>query len=185
METENKDLQTATDKLKSDTENIVLDILNSDDTLKTKDLTQLFNLAQLKKQVVRSAAYNTILDNVTEQIQKRVENNADCFSNKDLIDYVKTISDSLEKTQRQISDVDTSPTITINQQNNTVVVGESELSRESRENVLEAVNAFLKRIQNESANNPLGEELIEESPTEEIDSSENIETVELLKTEED
>ena len=180
---ENVELQSATDKLKSDTDELVLDILKNDNSVEIKDLIQLFNLAQLKKQVVRSAAYNTIMDNVTAQIEERVKNNADCFSNKDLIDYVKTISDSLEKTQKQIADVDTSPSITINQQNNTVVLGKEELSRESREKVLDAINAFLNRIQNQQTdtNNELKEEFIED----EEESSEEIEKLPIKLEEEE
>lgn len=72
-------------------------------------------------------------------MQERLDKRADQFSNKDLLDYAKVITDSMDKAQKQIQTVDSSPMIQINQQNNTVVVEDSELDRESRRKIMLAV----------------------------------------------
>lgn len=69
-------------------------------------------------------------------MKERLDKRADQFSNKDLLDYAKVITDSMDKAQKQIQTVDSSPMIQINQQNNTVVVEDSELDRESRRKIM-------------------------------------------------
>ena len=77
-----------------------------------------------------------MLDSITQQMKERLDKRADQFSNKDLLDYAKVITDSMDKAQKQIQTVDSSPMIQINQQNNTVVVEDSELDRESRRKIM-------------------------------------------------
>lgn len=82
-------------------------------------------------------------------MQERLDKRADQFSNKDLLDYAKVITDSMDKAQKQIQTVDSSPMIQINQQNNTVVVEDSELDRESRRKIMLAAQAAMEFLKSQ------------------------------------
>lgn len=90
-------------------------------------------------------------------MEERLTKRADQFSNKDLLDYMDKMTGALEKAQKQVQDVDPTPAIQINQQN--INLGEAGLSRESRQNVMDAVASILKRLNEESLEEP---EIIEE-----------------------
>lgn len=79
-------------------------------------------------------------------MERRLNERVDCFSNKDLLDYMDKISGTLEKVQKQIDKVDTTPAIQINQQNNVVVSDIDNLSRESRQNIMDAVSSILGKL---------------------------------------
>ena len=97
-------------------------------------------------------------------MEERLTKRADQFSNKDLLDYMDKMTGALEKAQKQVQDVDPTPAIQINQQN--INLGDSGLSRESRQNVMDAVASILKRINEESLEEP---EIIEEEPVSDND----------------
>lgn len=90
-------------------------------------------------------------------MEERLTKRADQFSNKDLLDYMDKMTGALEKAQKQVQDVDPTLAIQINQQN--INLGEAGLSRESRQNVMDAVASILKRLNEESLEEP---EIIEE-----------------------
>lgn len=97
-------------------------------------------------------------------MEERLTKRADQFSNKDLLDYMDKMAGALEKAQKQVQDVDPTPAIQINQQN--INLGEAGLSRESRQNVMDAVASILKRLNEE----PLEEsETTEEEPVSDKD----------------
>lgn len=156
--TENE-LTISSANLEKDTQALVNDILNEKDPKKVKDLTYLFNIAQTKKSVLRAVNLNNLLDRVNDQMEERLTKRADQFSNKDLLDYMDKMTGALEKAQKQVQDVDPTPAIQINQQN--INLGEAGLSRESRQNVMDAVASILKRLNEESLEEP---EIIEEEP---------------------
>lgn len=161
--TENE-LTTSSANLEKDTQALVNDILNEKDPKKVKDLTYLFNIAQTKKSVLRAVNLNNLLDKVNDQMEERLTKRADQFSNKDLLDYMDKMTGALEKVQKQVQDVDPTPAIQINQQN--INLGDSGLSRESRQNVMDAVASILKRLNEESLEEP---EIIEEEPVSDND----------------
>lgn len=60
------------------------------------------------------------------------------------MDYANSVSNYIEKAQKQISGVDNIPIIQFNQQNNTVIA--ETLDSESQQRVEDAIKAILKRI---------------------------------------
>lgn len=121
---------------------LINQIIAETDEAKTKDLTYLFNLNQNKKTMVRMDKLSGLQDGLVDQFVKRISERPDEISNKELMDGLKIVQDIIERGQRQISEVDQpQPLIQINQQNNSVNVGDSatELNRESRERVKKAV----------------------------------------------
>lgn len=105
-------------------------------------------------------------------MSERVTKRADQFSNKDLLDYMNTMNSSLERARKQINSVDETPMITLNQQNNTVILDTDSLDRDSKKRVADAVKSILKKLE---AQKNLDEsmEITEESPVLNSDTSED------------
>lgn len=127
------------------TEELESKLLSEVDASEVKNIIDLFNLNIKKKNVIRTNKLAELQDKISEQMQQRIEHNADAFSNKDLLDYFKTIEDSIKK-----SDMSSSVQIPvqINQQQVNLNMG-SELSRESRNKVIAAIQSILSKNQND------------------------------------
>ena len=124
-------------------------IIAENDEAKARDLTYLFNVNQNKKTLVRMDKLSGLQDGLVDQFVKRIAERPDEISNKELMDGLKIVQDILERGQRQVSETDQpQPLIQINQQNNSVNVGEgsTELNRESRERVKNAVLGLLSGL---------------------------------------
>ena len=141
-------LQIASSELELDTQSLAQKIVAESTLEGVQDLTHLFNVSQVKKQVLRNLTYNQLLDKITSQMEERLDKRADQFSNKDLLDYAKVVSDGIEKAQKQIQSIDTSPTIQItnNTQNNILVSPGEDLDRESRQRVMDAAKAAIQYL---------------------------------------
>ena len=140
--------------LQNKTDELVNQILAEDDVNKVKDLTHLFNVACVKKDIIRVKTLDNLYDTVISIVAERFEKRPDEFSNSDLISYLQATQNALDKAKKSASSVDETPAID-QQQNNQVNIniGDSEkLTRESRDKVIDAIDAFLKRVKNESAN---------------------------------
>ena len=134
--------------LQNKTDELVSQILAEDDVNKVKDLTHLFNVACVKKDIIRVKTLDTLYDTVISKVAERFEKRPDEFSNSDLISYMQATQNALDKAKKSASSVDETPAI-LQQQNNQVNIniGDSEqLNRESREKVIDAIDAFLKRV---------------------------------------
>lgn len=136
------DLPDVKKKLDQDTTNIVNDIVNAEDTKEIKDLTQLFNIAQTKKNMLRIMQMNNLIDGVTQQMMERIEKRPGDFSNDELVSYLNSIQNALDKTNKNISPDDI-PMITLSQTNNVNVSIGEQFDRESRERIAQAVKALL------------------------------------------
>lgn len=150
-EGEKKDqLKIASDKLNKKSTQLVKKIVKEDNVQDIQDLTHLFNLNHSKKQILRTMVYDDLLDGITEQMKERVKERANNFSNKDLIDFMKTVTDSMEKAQKQIGAIDTTPIIQINQQNNYINSDEigGGLDRESKQKVAKLAQMILNQAKN-------------------------------------
>ena len=144
-----------TTELKAQTLDIAQQLIVENDMSKVKDLTQLFNAAHIKKQVLRSIAYDDLLDHIQNQMAERIIQRGDQFSNKDLLDYANSVTTHLEKAQKQILGVDEIPIIQFNQQNNTIIT--ETLDSESQQRVEDAIKSILKRVKENSEPNNIVE----------------------------
>lgn len=131
------DLQTA---------EVAQQILVEQDVDKVKDLTHLFNLNQSKKNVLRVMRLNGLLDKVSDQIIERFEQRPGEFSNADLLQYMQVVQASIDRANKSVNLVEEAPIINFNQQNVNISVTESELDRESKSRVIDAVSALLAQI---------------------------------------
>lgn len=78
---------------------------------------------------------------------QRFEKRPDEMSNKDLMDYMNTVITTIEKTQKTLQQADDVPQVVINQQTNNQINIESEqLSRDSRERVMDFIKSYLENV---------------------------------------
>lgn len=143
------------------TKDIAQEILNTDDVDKVKDLTALFNLNIRKKNVVRVVKMAGLLDNVTDKVIERFEKTPDNFSNEDLLKYMQVTENALDKASKNLELVEETPAIQLQQNNQVNINIDRGLNRDSRAKVTEAVEAILKKLQN-------NEQVIEVENIEEI-----------------
>ena len=121
-------------------------IMNETDVDRVKDLTQLFNLNAQKRNVARVLKMTDLLDQVTDQVLTRFERTPDNFSNEDLIKFMQVTENSIEKANKSLSQVEQTPAIQL-QQNNQVNINIGEgLNRESRQKVTDAVQSILSKL---------------------------------------
>lgn len=121
------------------TENENLDLLNCSDASKTEQLIKMFNLDIQKRNIIRATKLSDVQDLITEQMIERVTKHPGEFSNKDLIEYFKSVQSVLQ------SQNDADVTVPNLIQNNTVNVtmNENTLTSESRMKILNAVNKII------------------------------------------
>lgn len=135
-----------TGQIDAQTTDIAQQIMDETDIDKVKDLTNLFNLNARKRNVARVLKMTNLLDQVTDQVLTRFERTPDNFSNEDLIKFMQVTENSIEKANKTLSQVDETPAIQYQQNNQVNInIGES-LNRESRQKVTDTVKAILSKL---------------------------------------
>ena len=96
-----------------------------------------------KKNLIRLIKFYDLIDLVSDQAMKRLEHRPDEMSNKDLLLFMTTFLNTIEKTTSTLGTLDdTTTALVINQQNNEINVdmnGAHLLPRESKEKVVDAI----------------------------------------------
>ena len=159
----------ASSELDKRADSLVAQIVEETDSKEIKDLLQQFNLNHTKKQIVRSAVFDQLMDHITDQMQERITKRGDQFSNKDLLDYLNTINASIDKTQKQIQEVDSIPVIQVTQQTNNILFADS-LDRESRERITNAIQLFKQQLKEKVENNS---EIVDISNSDDVYNNDN------------
>lgn len=137
-------------------------ILDAKTVEETKDLTALFNLNSQKRNVLRVLKMNSLLDKVTDQIIERFEKNPHLFTNEDLLKYMQVTENAIDRANKNLNMVEETPPIQLLQQNQVNININQGLNRESRQRVIETVQAILNSSQNNSA-----EDAIDVTPVDE------------------
>jgi len=145
-------VETSLVDLTSDSLDIAQKIVEAKTEEELRKYTDLFNLSMAKKNAVRIVKLNSLYDKVTDEAGERIEKRSDEITNKELLDYMKALQDSIEKAQSKLQTIDNTQMITLNQQTNTVnvTVNTEEgpvRSRESKEKIIQAVRGLLKLAQ--------------------------------------
>ncbi len=141
-------------------------LMNESNPAQLENIIDLFNVSFQKKNILRIQKLNELQDKIQTQIEKRLDNKIDEFSNKDLIDYFKVMQDSIIKNSDN-AEMQNAKVIQIiqNQTNVQNNLQESEpLSRESKEKISEAVQSMLSKL--DLDNNKLSTENIQENTNE-------------------
>lgn len=137
---DNKDLIT----LDTPLEELEDKLLQEKDIDNVKNIIDIFNLNIKKKNVIRANKLAELQDSISEQMQKRIESNADAFSNDDLLNYFKTVQQTIEKSDTSSDDVRVPIQITQQQINITDTV----LDRDSKQRVISAIQSILAKQEN-------------------------------------
>lgn len=132
-------------KIDKGTEELVTQIVDENDLDKLRNITQLFNVNQAKKNALRIIKLNSLLDSVSDQMMERFEKRAGEFTNKDLLDYMTVIQNAIDRANKSLNLIDETPAISIN--NNVNINVEDSFDRQSRAKIAEAVQAILSRIE--------------------------------------
>ena len=136
--------------LNTDNVNIAKKILETDTIEDTKNLVALFNLNNQKRNVIRISKMTNLLDTITDQIINRFEKYPNNFSNEDLLKYMQATEASLEKANKNLNQVEDTPSIQLLQNNElNISINNSKedvLNNESRLKVLETVKSFLSNL---------------------------------------
>lgn len=141
-------------------------LINESNPTQLENIIDLFNVSFQKKNILRIQKLNELQDKIQTQIEKRLDNKIDEFSNKDLIDYFKVMQDSIIKNSDN-AEMQNAKVIQIiqNQTNVQNNLQKSEpLSRESKEKISEAVQLMLSKL--DLDNNKLSTENIQENTNE-------------------
>ena len=127
---------------------LINQLIAEQDIERTKDLTHLFYINQNKKTMIRIDKLSGLQDNLVDQFVKRIAERPDQISTKELMDGLKIVQDIIERGQKQVEGVEQTPLIQINQQTNSVNIGDTQtsLNRESREKVKNAVLSLLNNL---------------------------------------
>ena len=125
------------------THQIAQEILDEENIDRVKDLTNLFNLNAQKRNVMRVIKMNDLLDKVTDQVIERFEKRPENFSNDDLIKYMQVTENAIDRANKHLNLVEETPQIQLMQNNQVNINIDSDMDRESRERVLNAVRSIL------------------------------------------
>lgn len=131
--------------LEKETQEIVNKIVAEDDIDNLKNLVKLFNVAQTKKNALRSIKLQNLLGTIEDQAIERFEKHPDQISDKLLLDYMETIQNNIDKANAQLTQLEDPSLIRINNNKNEVNIniGKDDLTSEEKEHVLNAINMIL------------------------------------------
>lgn len=125
----------------------LIDKINSEvDAANTKDLVAQFNWNMAKKNALRILKLSGLLDSIADQMIERFEKRPGEFSNKDLLDYLQAVQNTLEKSTKALAQVDEVPHIMV--QNNTQVNISTldKFDSESRDRIANALKTVISSI---------------------------------------
>ena len=153
-----------TSNLNAESLDILNQIIAAEDIDKTKDLTYLFNINQNKKTMVRIDSLSNLQDKLVGLLSSRVTERPDEMSNQEVMQALKVVQDIIERGTKQITGQNEQPLIQINQQTNSVNVGDEAagLNRDSRDKVKRAIMSILDNVKDATDTNA---EIIEADAT--------------------
>lgn len=153
-----------TSNLNAESLDILNQIIEAEDINKTKDLTYLFNINQNKKTMVRIDSLSNLQDKLVGLLSSRVTERPDEMSNQEVMQALKVVQDIIERGTKQITGQNEQPLIQINQQTNSVNVGDEAagLNRDSRDRVKRVIMGILDNVKDATDTNA---EIIEADAT--------------------
>lgn len=128
-------------------EKIVNNIVKAPTQKELQEQFDLFNINQSKKNALRIIKLNSLLDKVEDQAIERFEKRPDQVSNKELLDYMQVVATQIDRSQKMIDTLKDKPMIKVNNQKNEVNINiGTELNRDSKERVMDAIQILLKQL---------------------------------------
>lgn len=130
------------------TKEVVKNITEANTAEEYKKLIALFNLNQNKKNALRMIKLNGLQDKIDNQILERFDKRPDQMSNQELLEFLKAIENSIERSQKHMNEIEDKPMIQINQQTINVDSGVQgiQLDKDSKQKVLDLVASLMQGI---------------------------------------
>ena len=130
------------------TKEVVKNITEANTAEEYKTLIALFNLNQNKKNALRMIKLNGLQDKIDNQILERFDKRPDQMSNQELLEFLKAIENSIERSQKHMNEIEDKPMIQINQQTINVDSGVQgiQLDKDSKQKVLDLVASLMQGI---------------------------------------
>lgn len=147
---------------------IVTDIINAPTKEDLEKQFDLFNITQSKKNALRVIKLNNLLGKIEDQAIKRFEKRPDNVSNKELLEYMQVVAGQIDRSQKYIDTLKDKPMIKVNdarQQQVNINIG-TELSRDSKEKVIDAIQSLLKQLDKTAAEDNEENNIVDISPEE-------------------
>lgn len=139
------EILSAKEAIETQSADIAKQIVAENDLEKSKQLVDLFNMHQNKRNVLRVMKLNKITDKVLDVVDTRVSFYGNVIQDKDLVAYLRVLQDSNKLAAEQVNDLKEITPVQFNQTNNQVNINLiSDLDRDQRENVYNAVQKILK-----------------------------------------
>lgn len=128
---------------------LVAKIIEAPDRDELQKQFDLFNINQSKKNALRIVKLNSLLDKVEDQAIERFQKRPDQVSNKELLEYMNVISGQIDRAQKHVDSISVMPAIAVTAQKTDVTINVgSDLDRDSKERVMDAISALLKQVKN-------------------------------------
>lgn len=135
-------------------EKIVEEIIKAPSQQELQAQFDAFNMNQSKKNALRIIKLNSLLDKVEDQAIERFEKKPDQVSNKELLEYMTVVAGQIDRSQKYIDTLKDRPMIKVTDksQNVNINIG-TELNRDSKERVMDAIQGLLKQLSKDEPNN--------------------------------
>lgn len=157
-------------RLSSERSEIVSKAIVASTGKELNDLTRLFNANLAKAEMVRAGRQSDLLDKVIEQAGKRIEGKPDALTDKDLLGYMGAFQAGLDKSRESVNrEVQAAPTVLVQHSEVNLNVGTSDLDRDSKERVIDAVKSILGQLRAERTT-PQGKEAPIEAKAVEVEA---------------
>lgn len=148
MEEEKKETEIIDDDLlpiaQKKQEEVLEKLVKADTKDEVTDLTNLFNLNQVKRNAIQVNALNGVKDTLIQQMADRLSKTPNNFNNTDIANWMKVVQQALDTSQKSVDQISTMPTI-VNQQNTQVNVNVIDnLSKDSRDRIADAIKAIIE-----------------------------------------
>lgn len=127
-----------------ETEDLKSEIMKASNEDDFKSVLGLINLLQAKKEALRVIEVDNLIDDVIAQAKERITKRPGEFSNVEIIQYIKTLSDQKTSSRRNIVEMSETPMIQINNTKQELNINMVDgMSRESKEKVIDVVQKIL------------------------------------------
>lgn len=163
--------------LEEEEKNILTKIIVAPSEKELREQFDLFNINQTKKNALRIIKLQGLLDRVEDQAIKRFETKPDQISNKELMEMMQVVAGQIDRSQKFIDTLKDKPMINVKTQKNEVNINinnNDSLSKDQKDNVIEAIQALLKELDKNP--NPVVQEaeIVDVSDSNNLDEEKNV-----------
>ena len=125
-----------------------------------KDLTYLFNEAQIKQSMLRAEKVSRLYDKVVDKIEHRIDTKSDNFTNAELLNAINVLQKSTDSTLTYINSINEKPQVQLVSNNVNVNIDNNQLPKESRDRIMSAASALLEML-NQNDDNMSNDEYLD------------------------